>query len=226
MNDLNLLCVEDDVEALEDIAYLLKRHFGEVYKAIDGQQALDIYKEKKPDIILLDINIPKINGLKVAANIREIDEETPIIFLSAHSEKDKLLEAIELQVSSYMIKPFKIQELKDVILKNIEKVKLNKNIINLDENFIWSKDTYELYYKDIQIATTKNEILLIKILLENKGNYLTVNEIAFDICTSEKDSIGNNIVQLISRFKKKIIQYINSEEFFIENRYGNGYRIK
>jgi len=125
-----------------------------------------------------------------------------------------------------MIKPFKIEELKDVILKNIEKITLRNTIVNLDKNFILIKHSYELYYEEIQISLTKNEILLIKILLDNRGRYLTVNEIAFDISISEKDSTSNNIVQLISRFKKKIKQHTNNAKFFIENSYGSGYRIK
>ncbi len=226
MNKLTLLCVEDDIEALEDITYLLKRYFYKVYAATNGEEALNIYNKYHPDIILLDINIPKLNGLEVASKIRELDEDTSIIFLTAHSERKKLLQAIDLHVSSYIIKPFKIQELKDTIFKTIKKIDVGNNNILLGEDFIWDKDSYELFYEKDQIPITKNEILLIKLLLSNRSNFLTVQEISLEICTNENDTFGNNIVQLISRFKKKVKKLINNDKFFIDNTYGNGYRIK
>ncbi|MCK5111499.1 MAG: response regulator transcription factor [Arcobacteraceae bacterium] len=226
MNKLTLLCVEDDIEALEDITYLLKRYFYKVYTATNGEMALNSYNDYHPDIILLDINIPKLNGLEVASKIRESNKNTPIIFLTAHSDKDKLLKAINLKVSSYIIKPFKIQELKEIIFKVIKEIDIENCKIQLADGFIWDKDSYELFYENNQIALTKNEILLIKLLLTNRSKFLTVNEILLEICTNNNDSIGNNIVQLISRFKKKIQKQLQNDKFFIENTYGSGYKIK
>ena len=80
MKNLTLLCVEDDVEIQEDIKYLFDSYFNTIYTALDGQEALNIYNKYNPNIILLDINIPKIDGLEVAKKIRETDKNTPIIF--------------------------------------------------------------------------------------------------------------------------------------------------
>ncbi|MEA3314378.1 MAG: response regulator transcription factor [Campylobacterota bacterium] len=225
-NDLTLLCVEDDEEALENIVYLLKRDFSYIYSATNGEEALDIYNEKKPDIILLDINIPKINGLRVAANIRKTDEKIPIIFLSAHSEKEKLLEAIDLQVSSYIIKPFKIAKLKDIIFKTLSRI-YDKDI-RLSNNFIWNSNNSELYYKEILLSLTTNEVNLIKLLVKNRSRFLTVYDISLEVCCSNENSMinTNNIVQLISRLKNKIKKRISCDDFFIENTYGSGYKIK
>ena len=117
MTNLNLLYVEDDEEIIEDIDFFLKRHFSEITIAKDGEKALELFEEKKPDIIILDINIPKINGLKVAAKIREVNKKIPIIFLTAFSDKENLLQAINLHAFSYLIKPFKIDELINAINK-------------------------------------------------------------------------------------------------------------
>ncbi|MEA3554721.1 MAG: response regulator [Campylobacterota bacterium] len=225
MSKLTLLCVEDDKEALDDTVYLLKKYFQNVYTAENGKEALDLYKEHKPDIILLDINIPFLSGLEVAAKIREKDNNTSIIFLTAHSDKDKLIKAIDLQVSSYIVKPFKINELKDTIFKVIKKIEFRNTKVQFRNDFIWDKEAYTLFYNKQQIPLTKNEILLIKLLLVNKSRFLSVNEISLEVCTSDSDSIGNNVVQLISRFKKKVKKAINSDKFFIENSYGNGYKI-
>ncbi|MEA2016846.1 MAG: response regulator transcription factor [Campylobacterota bacterium] len=224
MDNLTLMCVEDDLESQKDIVYLLKKYFKNIYTASDGEEALKVYKNKKPNIILLDINIPKLNGLDVASKIRESDITTPIIFLTAHSEKNMLLQAIDLQVSSYIIKPFKIEELKETIFKIIDKVGYVN--LKLENNFSWNDETSELYYKEKQVNVTKNEIVLIKLLIENRSRYLSVNQISNEVCISENDALGNNVVQLISRFKKKLKKQINSDKFFIQSSYGNGYRIK
>ncbi len=226
MGKPTLLYAEDDIKALENTIYLLKKYFSKIYSAVDGLDAFDSYIKHDPDIILLDINIPKLNGLELASKIREKDNETPIILLTAHSEKKKLLKAIDLQISSYIIKPFKIQELKDNITKVLKRIEISNNKVRLDNNFSWNTNSYELFYKDTQIALTKNEILLIKILIENRSRFLTSSELSLEICTSEEDITGHNTTQLISRFKKKISKQINSDYFFIENIYGSGYRIK
>ena len=117
MTNLNLLYVEDDEEIIEDIDFFLKRHFNEIIIAQDGEEAFNYFEEKNPDIVILDINIPKMNGLKLASKIREINKKIPIIFLTAFSDKENLLQAINLHACSYLIKPFKIDELINTLNK-------------------------------------------------------------------------------------------------------------
>lgn len=120
MNNLNILYIEDDPEILENVSFLLSRYTNEVFTATNGEEALKVYKEKQPDIVVSDINIPKINGLKVAEIIREDNPSVPIIIISAHNEDHQLKIAKELNVSSYIRKPFTLQELKDAIAKAIK----------------------------------------------------------------------------------------------------------
>ena len=228
MNDLTLLYVEDDAEALEDVVFLLKRYFTTIYTAVDGEEGLKLFKENSIDIVLLDINIPKINGLQLATKIREIDDNIPLLFLTAHSETQKLLNAISLKVSSYIIKPFNIDELRESILKAINLVKKEKNISNkvlLNNDFYWNDLNSELYYKKELLYLTKNEILLIKSLFENRNIFLSAEQLS-EIIFENKKVERNSIVQMISRFKNKIIKKINNNIFFIENIYSQGYRIK
>lgn len=161
MNNLNLLYVEDDEETVESIDFFLKRHFNEIYLAQDGEQALSFFEEKDPDIVILDINIPKLNGIKLATKIREKNKKIPIIFLTAYSDKENLLQAINLHAFSYLIKPFKINEL----IETIDKCKkellcehTNPNLRKLSENLIWNKLKKELYFNKEKIPLTKNEL--------------------------------------------------------------------
>lgn len=228
MNDLTLLYVEDDLEALEDVVYLLKRYFSKIYTATNGEEALELFDKNSPDIVLLDINIPKINGLQVASKIKEINDEIPILFLTAHSETEKLLKAIDLRAISYIIKPFSIEELNESILKTIKminKQSSNNNILTFTDSFSWNIELKELSYQKEKLDLTKNEILLIELLINNKSRFLTAQDIS-EMIFQDKQVESNSIVQLISRFKNKVAKQTKLKRFFIENIYSQGYRIK
>lgn len=225
MSSFTLLYVEDDTDILQDIVFLLKDYFSEIYTAQDGEEAISKYATHKPDIVLLDINIPKKNGLEVARIIREEDQETPILFLTAYSDRGKLLDAINLGVSAYLVKPFKVDELKDAIKKIIVK-REPKSHIELGNGFLWNHDTNKLLYKSNELTLTKKEAELINILNNNKQKFLSACEIASEISLQNiKDPKCNNAVQLLSRFKNKVLNSFETEQFFILNVYGMGYKL-
>lgn len=228
MTNLNLLYVEDDEETIDNIDFFLKRHFNEIIIAQDGEEAFNYFKEKKPDIIILDINIPKLNGLKLASKIREINKKVPIIFLTAFSDKDNLLQAINLHACSYLIKPFKIDELINAINKcKIYFFDENQNpyLKVLNQDFIWDKQKKELSFNNQKISLTKNEISLIDLFVENDFKFFTPEEI-HEFIFLDNDIKDNSIIQLISRLKRKIINFSGNNNFFIENIYNKGYHLK
>lgn len=119
-NDVTLLYIEDDSEILENVSFLLGRYVKEVYTAMDGEEALESYMKHKQSIVVTDLNIPKIDGLSVAEKIREIDATTPIIIITAYDDDYQLSKAKELGVSTYVKKPFTLQQLKDAMAKALE----------------------------------------------------------------------------------------------------------
>lgn len=228
MTNLNLLYVEDDEEIIEDIDFFLKRHFNEIIIAQDGEEAFRYFEEKNPDIIILDINIPKLNGLKLASKIRETNKKIPIIFLTAFSDKENLLQAINLHACSYLIKPFKIDELINTINKckrDFFQENLNPYLKILSENFIWNKQKKELSFDNQRISLTKNEIALIDLFVENDFKFFTPEEIN-EFIFLNNDIKDNSIIQLISRLKRKITNLTGNNNFFIENIYNKGYHLK
>ncbi len=228
MTNLNLLYVEDDEETIDNIDFFLKRHFNEIIIAQDGEEAFNYFKEKKPDIIILDINIPKLNGLKLASKIREINKKVPIIFLTAFSDKDNLLQAINLHACSYLIKPFKIDELINAInkcKKYFFEENQNPYLKVLNQDFIWDKQKKELSFNNQKISLTKNEISLIDLFVENDFKFFTPEEI-HEFIFLDNDIKDNSIIQLISRLKRKIINFSGNNNFFIENIYNKGYHLK
>ena len=113
LNNFTLLYVEDDFVAQELIQELFKDQIKEFYQAYNGQEGLEIYKEKKPDIILTDINMPILDGLKMSKEIKQIDKKQPIVIMSAFDDKKILLEAINMSIDYFTPKPIDIELLTD-----------------------------------------------------------------------------------------------------------------
>ncbi|MEA2099367.1 MAG: diguanylate cyclase [Campylobacterota bacterium] len=121
MNNLSLLYAEDDEETLEDTLFFLDGCCPTIYTATDGVDALKIYNESKVDIILLDINMPNMSGLDVLREIRKKDDKTQVVLISANSDSQTFVKAINLGISGYIIKPYNPKELKEMITKIAEK---------------------------------------------------------------------------------------------------------
>ncbi len=220
-----LLYVEDDLDILHDITFLLKNYFNEIFTAVDGEEALEKYRANRPSIILLDINIPKISGIDVAKKIRENDEITPILFLTAYSDSQNLINAINLGSSSYIVKPFDIDELKKAITKTLTKRAIS-NQIKLAFDFIWDIESNSIIYDNKELALTKKEIQLLNILEKDRYKFFSACEIAKLLSMySSKDNKCNNSVQLLSRFKKKVLTTFDVKDSFISNVYGIGYKL-
>lgn len=228
MNKFNLLYLEDDIEVRENVLYFLDRFFENIYTPNDGEEAYSMYLEQKIDFLLLDINVPKINGIQFAKKIREKDKKIPIVFLTAYSDKQKLLEAIKIGVTSYIVKPFDIKELLDTVRDSIYLLSQETKIANeieLGKNLFWDKEKRNLLFENESISLTHNEILLSELFIKSKNKIFTPDEI-IDELFYENNIQANTITQLISRFKRKIIKITENDNFFIENIYKKGYKLR
>lgn len=185
-----------------------------------------ICNENKIDVGIFDISIPGINGLNLTSKIREIDEDIEIIIISAHSDRDKLLQALKLQLVTYLVKPVEHKELTTTI-ENLLHRKADNSTIKLLHNFTWNTQAKTLFYKDEIVKISKKEMNIISTLLENQSIYLTscqIHEFLHEGTVTESEPCIS-IVKTLSRFKKKLNKQFNNEEFFIENCYGLGYKI-
>lgn len=154
MDEFNLLYVEDDDETVEDVHFFLKRHFKRIIIAQDGEEALEYFQTYSIDIVLLDIYIPKIDGLKLASMIRKTHPYIPIIFLTAYSDTKKLLEAINVRAYKYIIKPFMIEELLQTINRCKDEVLIKREAIHmkvLSDNFVWDQQKKSSFGSKIKL---------------------------------------------------------------------------
>ena len=217
--NIKILVVEDDEIALENEVEYLQEYFENIYEAKDAIEALKIYEQIQPSIIITDIQMPKLNGLEFVQRIREKNDEVQIIILTAFCHKDYLLKAIELKLVKYLIKPINEKEFYNALLTCVNNLKNQKsNIINLGNNLIFDMYNLSLVHNNELIKLRTKEVDFLYLLLKNKDRFVTYIEIENfvwhdDVMT--KDALKT----LVKNLKKKIPSDL------IINLNGTGYKI-
>ena len=216
--EITILFAEDEKRLAKLIESAIESYFDSFIMVSNGEEAIKKYHKIKPDIIITDIMMPKMNGLELAKEIKSIDEDIPIIILSAYSHTDMLLEAIEIGVKKYFIKPFNPDELLQYLTTLIPKVRKNK-IEDLIDNFHFDIKNKKLYQNKTEILLTKREGDFFSILIEKK-DYGVNNEIIKFILWRDKDVPNDRLRTFIKRLREK------TSKRLIENISSQGYRVK
>ena len=113
--DLAVLFVEDEETILDCMGIYFKRRFRDVYLAADGAEGLEKFKEYRPDLVVTDIEMPKLDGLEMSKEIRKISPDTPIILTTAYNEDAQVEEGKRIGISAYLLKPVDYADLDGVI---------------------------------------------------------------------------------------------------------------
>lgn len=204
LENLNILYAEDDLHIRENLIPTLDMIFGNVYAASNGSEALKIYHQKKIDVVLLDYVMPFMSGYDVAKEIRSCDKYIPIIISSAFTDKEKLLNAIELNLVKYLEKPILYDDLKKVFLSTIASLQENNRLnVKLDDNLSYSyvtKIVTSVDGKEMQL--TKNEIYFLELLLTKRTQLFTKEVIENEIFQEAVDE--NTMRNLVYRLRKKL----------------------
>jgi len=119
---LKLLYVEDNELAREATLETLNVFFKDIVVSVNGQEGLDSFKENNFDLIITDINMPKMNGIDMIKNIRELNSEIKIIVLSAHDDPEYFKTATEFQVEGYLLKPIHLTNLVTLLERTLESI--------------------------------------------------------------------------------------------------------
>ncbi|BAK72752.1 MAG: response regulator transcription factor [Arcobacter sp.] len=203
LKSLSILYAEDDIVIRETITRILKMFFKEVFIASDGNEALKIYENKKPNVLMLDYVMPNLDGFQTAKIIREINKKIPIILVSAYTDKEKLLNAIEINLIKYLEKPILYDDLINAFDSVIHFLETNNLILTkLDENTCYSFITKNIIKNEQEISLSKNEILFLELLLD-KSNQLVTKEIIENIVFKENVD-ENTLRNMVYRLRKKL----------------------
>lgn len=199
MNGFKVLIIEDEVKLARFVELELKHEGYEVYIANDGREGIDLFYEKKPDIILLDLMLPELNGLEVCRRIRK-DSEVPIIMLTAKGEVIDKVAGLDRGADDYVTKPFAIEEVlarMRVALKR-NRSKTTGNIINF-KNLTIDIDKRLVKFDTTEIELTKREYELLLFLIQNKNIVITRDQILNQVWGY--DYIGEtNVVDVYVRY--------------------------
>lgn len=213
--NIKILYVEDDEIARENGVEYLENFFETIYEASDAIIALQLYEKHKPDIIITDIQMPKLNGLEFVKRIRQKDKKTQIIVITAFCDRDYLLKAIELQLVKYLVKPVREKEFEEALFLCIDSLKEDcSNIVKLDESTYFDLFNKNLVINDEVVKLRAKEILFLELLIKNKNRYVTYEEIEnfvwFDSAMS-KDALKTLVKNIKTRIPKdKILNLTNS----------------
>jgi DNA-binding response OmpR family regulator len=217
-----MLYAQDKSADSNDYIAYLRGIFKNVYEADSGKFAWEIYKDKKPKILILDMNLPEINGLELAQKIRNLDKKCKIVILTDDTNVEDLLVAIKLHLTEYIIKPVNAEELAIIVRRAIDELKEDDqkvNLLELANNFFWDKKLDKLYKNQKEIKLTKKETELLK-LLSSKLNSTVPTEEIMNFIYDDATCSTSKFRTLLYRLKLKV----NFE--LIESVYAIGYRLK
>jgi len=226
-----ILVVDDDKEIVGAIEKLLLREEYEVIKAYDGVQALDVLMVYNIHLILLDIMMPKLDGLSVTMKIRE-KKNIPIILLSAKSEDSDKILGLSMGADDYITKPYNPQELlarvnshlrRYMLLGDVgNRIKPNQMIVG---GLLLDTDSKQLLMDGEPVKLTATEYKILELLIRNVGTVYSAEAIYEKVWNEPAYSVENTVMVHIRRIREKI--EINPKEpNYLKVVWGIGYKIE
>ncbi|MBU0923809.1 response regulator [bacterium] len=217
--NIKILYVEDDDIARENGLEYLENFFDTIYEASDAINALKLYEKHKPDIIITDIQMPKLNGLEFVKRIRQNDKKTQIIIITAFSDKDYLLKAIELGLVKYLVKPVREKEFEEALFLCINALEKDEtNIIQLDEITFFDTFNKNLISNNEIVKLRAKELDFLELLIKNKNRYVSYEEIenyVWNDSVMTKDALKTLVKNIKTKIPKDLILNLTNSGYKI-----------
>ena len=217
LSNFTLLYVEDEEGIRNNINGILKHLFKEIYVAKNAKDAFNLYEIKKPDLIITDIKMPNETGIELVKKIRKTDSKVRVIITSAYTDLDYMLEATELHLVKYIIKPItevKLDEALEAFIKSYDTAR----VYNLVEGWLFDESKSLLQSPEEEFKLTKKENGFLKLLIQ-KNRIITYEEMENIIWNEENIMTPNAMRLFIKNFRKKL------PENALRNVQGTGYRL-
>ncbi len=218
--NIKILYVEDDEIARENGIEYLENFFEQIYEASDALIALKLYEKHKPDIIITDIQMPKLNGLEFVKRIRQKDKNTQIIIITAFCDKDYLLKAIELGLVKYLVKPVKEKEFEEALFLCVDSLENNQsNIVKLQENTYFDMFNKNLVIENEIVKLRAKELVFLELLVKNRNRYVSYEEIenyVWNDSVMTKDALKTLVKNLKTKIPKNLILNLTNSGYKID----------
>ena len=226
----NILICDDDKEIVEAIEIYLLQEGYQIYKAYDGEQAIEVLKKEDIHLLIIDIMMPKLDGIHATLKIREYSN-IPIIILSAKSEDaDKIL-GLNIGADDYVTKPFNPLELVARVKSHLRRYTSLGNL-NTENNALFvvgglcmNDDTKEVTVDGEAVKLTPIEYNILLLLVKNQGRVFSINQIYESIWNEDAIGADNTVAVHIRHIREKI--EINPREpRYLKVVWGVGYKIE
>ena len=226
-----ILVIDDDEAINELIKVNLELAFYKVITALDGNKGYALAKQELPDLIILDVMMPEVDGYTVAKRIRENEEtkDIPIIMLTALNMLQNKVQGFNIGVDDYLCKPFEMEELLvriKALLKrtnNIPKSFAVKEVLTQGDITL-IPETYSIEINGQQVKVTPIEFDIVNLLMQNYGNMVSSAKILNDVWGYSADDAVETIRVHMRHIRTKLDKISNGKKY-IETIYGGGYRL-
>ncbi len=219
-----LLLLEDDIALNETIVDYFENLGFVVTPVYDGNSAIDAIYENSFDLLLLDVNVPDINGFEILKNVREEDVTTPAIFITSLNSMSDLENGFDSGCDDYIKKPFALKELKlrvETILKR-EFFHSNNSKIEIDTDIYYDTNSNLLNINSEDIQLNNKEAKLLKLFLQNKNNLLTHETIYSNLWGYDEDISESALRTYIKNLRK----YLGKEKIVSIKKLGYRFTTK
>ena len=226
---MKLLVVDDDRDLVELLDYALRREGYDVVRAYDGETAVEAVTREHPDLVVLDINLPKLTGFVVLERIRHVDDHVAVLLLSARQDESDILRGLQLGADDYITKPFRPKELvarvKAILRRSVRTRGRPAPSTYRTGDLILDEATHLVTANDVPVHLSPTEFKLLRHFMANPGRVLTQEEILEGVWGYDAD-VGGDLVKLnVSRLRRKLTQDGKSRDV-IQTVPGVGYLFK
>ena len=226
----NILVCDDDKEIVDAIEIYLQQEGYQVYKAYDGAQAIEILKKNNIHLLIIDIMMPKLDGIHATLKIREFSS-VPIVFLSAKSEDTDKILGLNVGADDYITKPFNPLELLARVKSNLRRY-TQLGSLNVENNELFqvgglciNDETKEVMVDGENVKLTPIEYNILLLLVKNQGKVFSIDQIYENIWNEEAIGADNTVAVHIRHIREKI--EINPKEpRYLKVVWGVGYKIE
>ena len=220
---MHLLVVEDERALCETIVRDLRRLAYSVDFCHDGEEALELLYTEHYDLVLLDLNLPGLDGMEILRELRKENEETKVLILSARSQIADKVEGLDSGANDYMEKPFHLQELEARVRSLTRRKFVQKNVCLECGKLRFDTRERAAYAEDNPITLTRKENGILEYLLLNQGRPVSQEELMEHVWDSSVDSFSGSIRVHMSSLRKKLKAGLGYDP--IVNKIGEGYKI-
>lgn len=220
---MRILVIEDEQDLAQSIIEGLQMDGYEVDSCGDGIQALDLCLSESYNLILLDLNLPGMDGLEILHEFRKVNQSTPVLILSARIQISDKIQGLDEGANDYLTKPFHFEELEARIRSLTRRKFIQESVILSVGEIQFDTRTRETKIRDSVIHLTKKEAGILEYLLLHTDCYISQESLIEHVWDSTADEFSNSIRVHISSLRKKLRMKLGYDP--IQNKIGHGYMI-